>query len=189
MTKFFVSLLVVMALVLVSGCTTKPTSDQSDIDGLAQAIRELGPEVDPGEAERAARIAHTYSLQLAQDWQVTDPAIIHNAKVINGFRERGLCNDWAEALNKRLKQEGFRTLSMHWAISPPTDFRIIHHTAVISRRGDTMYDGIILDPWRYGGVLFWSHTRADDRYNWRPRLEVREELLKASEARKAAKAG
>ena len=37
-----------------------------------------------------------------------------------------------------------------------------------------MYDGIVLDPWRYGGVLFWSPLVEDTRYEWVPREVVLE---------------
>ncbi len=161
----------------LAGCAMAPVTGPNDVDKLAQAIQELGPEVDPAEARRAAEISYSYSKQLKQDWNVNDPAIIHNAKVINGYRKKGLCNDWAQAMIARLRQENFRTLDLHWATSPPTAFRIIHHSALISAKGDSMYGGIILDPWRNSGVLFWGHVREDTRYNWRPRLEVREELL------------
>lgn len=188
MTKRFSWLLAALAASMIAGCTPVPEVDQSSHDQLAREIRDLGPGVDPEEAERAARIAFRYSRQLKQEYRVTDPPLVHNAKVHKGLRERGLCNDWAEDMNRRLREENFRTLSMHWAISPPTPFRIIHHTAIISRRGDSMYDGVVLDPWRYGGALYWSRTRADKRYNWRPRMEVREELIRASRARKASDA-
>ncbi|UXX84650.1 hypothetical protein [Roseovarius pelagicus] len=172
--------LIVAAFLTIAGCGATPTIEpveQNDITKLATQIQGLGSGVAPAEAERAAEIAYRYSLQLAQEYQVTDPPLVHNAKVIHGYRPRGLCNHWTEDLNKRLKQEHFRTLSLHWAISPPTPFRIIHHTVIISARGDTLDDGIVLDPWRNSGALFWSKTKADDHYNWRPRMEVREELL------------
>ncbi len=126
---------------------------RASIDGLAQAIRALGPEVDPAEAARAAEIAHLYPLELAKAYGITDPPLIHNAKVIRGERPRGLCNHWAEDLERRLKAERFRTLQIHRAISPPSPFRIIHHTVVISARGGTIDEGIVLDPWRKGGTL------------------------------------
>ncbi|WP_170398705.1 MULTISPECIES: hypothetical protein [Ruegeria] len=178
MTRRLFALCAVLAAIALGGCATKqPTVGQSDIDDLAMAIQALGPEVDPAEANKAATIAYSYSQQLKQEWNVTDSAIIHNAKVINGFREFGLCNDWAQAMTTRLKQENFRTLDLHWATSPPTAFRIIHHSALISAKGDSMYDGIILDPWRASGALTWAPVREDTKYNWRPRLEVREELI------------
>ncbi|KIC40018.1 hypothetical protein RA27_16995 [Ruegeria sp. ANG-R] len=161
----------------LAGCAMAPTGGPNDVDRLAQAIQNLDPGVDPTEARRAAEISYSYANQLKRDWGVNDPAIIHNAKVINGFREKGLCNDWAQAMTTRLKQENFQTLDLHWATSPPTAFRIIHHSALISAKGDSMYDGIILDPWRNSGALFWAPVREDTRYNWRPRLDVREELI------------
>ncbi|NOC47168.1 MULTISPECIES: hypothetical protein [unclassified Ruegeria] len=181
MTRSFLAMCAVLAALALAACTTsQPTVSRNDIDALAQSIQALGSDVDPAEAQRAATIAYSYSQQLARDWNVTDPAIIHNAKVINGFREKGLCNDWAEAMTKRLRQENFQTLDLNWATSPPTPFRIIHHSASISAKGDTMYDGIILDPWRNSGALFWAPVREDTRYNWKPRQEVRAQLLNGS---------
>ena len=189
MTNLYASLLAVMTLLTLGACTPTPSVDQDSIDLLALEIRRLGPDVAAEEAERAAQIAYTYSRHLAQEYRVTDPPLIHNAKVINGTRERGLCNDYAEDMEIRLKQERFRTLSVHRAIAPPTTFRIIHHSAIISQRGDTMYEGIVLDPWRFGGALYWTHPEEDPRYNWRPRMEVREELIKARNEREAAVSG
>ncbi|WP_170400836.1 hypothetical protein [Ruegeria arenilitoris] len=178
MNRRLFALWAVLAALALGGCSkTQPTATQNDIDDLAQAIQSLDPKVDPAEAQKAATIAYTYSQQLKHEWNVTDSAIIHNAKIINGFREKGLCNDWAQAMTTRLRQENFRTLDLHWATSPPTEFRIIHHSALISAKGDSMYDGIILDPWRASGALTWAPVREDTRYNWRPRLDVREELI------------
>ncbi len=178
MTKLIFALWATLAALALGGCTTSPpTASQDDINELAQAIQSLSPAVDSAEARKAASIAYTYSQQLAREWNITDPAIVHNAKVANGLRERGLCNDWAQAMTTRLRQENFRTLDLHWVTSPPTAFRIIHHSAAISAKGASMNDGIILDPWRNSGALFWAPVREDTRYNWRPRMEVREELL------------
>jgi hypothetical protein len=182
------ALLTLLATVAVPGCAYTPELAQSDVDALAAAIAGLGSDVDPGEARRAAEIAYSYSLQLARDYNVTDPPIIHNNKVHNGQRQRGLCNHYAEDLSKRLREEGFRTLEIQRAISPPTAIRIIHHTVVVTRPGDTIYEGIVLDGWRHGGNLVWAPTKEDTRYNWRPRDEVVEELL-AKEAAKAAREG
>ena len=180
-------ILAVLAVLAISGCAAKPSVDKSNIDALAMEIIKLGPEVDPREAERAARIAYTYSAQLAVEYDVTDPPLVHNYKVNNGYRERGLCVDWATDVEKRLKQENFRTLSVLRATAPPkNDFRVSHSTAVISRRGDTFKDGIILDPWRYGGVLFWSPTTADKRYDWQSQIKALEEKTRASKAARDA---
>lgn len=187
---FATALALLVALTLGACAPTPPTVDQRDVDNLALELRGLGPNVDPAEAERAAQIAYSYSQQLAKEYQITDPPLVHNAKVNNGFRPRGLCWHWAEDIEKRLKQENFKTLAMHRAISDPENpFRIDHSTAIISRRGDTMFEGVVLDPWRYGGTLYWSPTMDDTRYNWRPRLEVLHNKHKAMVARREAPIG
>lgn len=174
------ALFAALVMLTLGACAPSSTVTRADVDGLALEIRNLGPNVDPAEARRAAEISFSYSQQLKRDWNVTDSPIVHNAKVINGFRDYGLCNDWAQAMTRRLQQEDFQTLDVHWATSPPTTFRIIHHSAAISARGDSLKDGVILDPWRQSGDLFWGEISEDDRYNWRPRLEVREELISAN---------
>ncbi|MEX0351496.1 MAG: hypothetical protein AB3N15_18890 [Paracoccaceae bacterium] len=185
MIRVFKTALAPMMLALISACTHQPiTVDRADVDLLAQEIRSLGPEVDPQEAQRAASIAYEYSAQLAQEYDITDPPLVHNAKVNSGIKERGLCYQWAEDIEARLKQENFQTLTMHRAIAEPRNaFVVDHSTAIISRRGDGLQDGIVLDPWRDAGDLHWALTREDTRYDWEPRLQVLEERRRRREAK------
>lgn len=163
-----------LALLVVAACGA-PSNDvtRADIDALQTAILALGPDVDPVEAARAAEIAYTYTKQLAAEYQITDPPLIHNTKVNLGLRPRGLCWHWATDMEARLKAEGFQTLDMHRAIANAFNPILIDHsTALISARGDGLQDGIVLDPWRYGGRLFWAATADDTKYTWIPRAEV-----------------
>lgn len=183
--------LLFLPLMVIAGCTPTPpsTSDaltrqdtsgqvaqtvaQDEVTKLANAIMAMGPGIDPEEARRAASISYSYTAQLVKEYEITDPPLIHNTKVNMGSKPRGLCWHWAEDMEKRLKQERFKTLQLHRAIANHDKaFRIEHSTAIISRRGDTMEQGIVLDPWRYGGVLFWSPLPEDTRYEWHPRAEV-----------------
>ncbi|WP_254441386.1 hypothetical protein [Ruegeria arenilitoris] len=170
MFKPMIWALTTLAILGLGACSSAPPARSDDVARLAAQIQALGPEVDPEEAQRAARVTYAYTAQLSQEYQITDPPLIHNAKVNKGLRPRGLCWHWAEDIERRLKQENFRTLTLHRAIANADNpFRIDHSTAIISRRGDSMYDGVVLDPWRYGGVLFWSPLREDTRYDWVPR--------------------
>ncbi|WP_306115940.1 MULTISPECIES: hypothetical protein [unclassified Roseovarius] len=153
-----------------------------EINALAAAIRSLGPEVDPKEAMRAAKVTYDYTYQLSQEYQITDGPLIHNTKVNMGTRPRGLCWHWAQDIETRLKAENFKTLDMHRAVANSFNIRLEHSTAIISRKGDGFQQGIVLDPWRKGGVLFWSRTLEDRRYTWMPRAEVM--ARKRSESRR-----
>jgi hypothetical protein len=182
--------LALLALLTLTACSARAPSSSDDVQRLATEIQSLGPDVDPQEAQRAASIAYAYTAQLAQDYQITDPPLIHNAKVNRGTRPRGLCWHWAEDIERRLKQENFRTLTLHRAIANADNpFRIDHSTAIISRSGETMYEGLVLDPWRYGGVLFWSPLIEDTRYEWVPREAVLEKRRQEQVARLKPYAG
>ncbi len=178
MIKKFSLILSLMTIMFLGACATvpeggPPMGTDVEIAQLTQGILDLGPGVDPEEASRAAHVAYQYSHQLALQYQITDPPLIHNIKVNAGLRPRGLCWHWATDLEARLKQEDFKTLELHRAIAnADSKIRIDHSTTLISRRGDTLYQGIVLDPWRYGGVLFWSPTLKDTRYKWVPRMVV-----------------
>ena len=173
----FVRLLCVLSLLICGNAAIARTGGPApgtpqQISELAAQIRSLGPEVDPAEAMRAARVTYEYTYQLAQEYQITDGPLIHNTKVNMGKRPRGLCWHWAQDIETRLKAENFKTLDMHRAIANSFNIRLEHSTAIISRKGDPFQQGIVLDPWRKGGVLFWAPTLDDKRYKWMAREEV-----------------
>lgn len=175
----FMRLLALFGLVALAACATPradgppPPGSVQDVARLEQAILSLGAEVDPEEAQRAARIAYEHTHQLARDYQITDPAIIHNTKVNMGLKPRGLCWHWAKDMENRLNAENFQTLQIHRAIANAKNPILLEHsTVILSQQGDSMFDGIVLDPWRKGGELFWSPTLKDRRYNWHPRAEI-----------------
>ncbi|WP_127115652.1 hypothetical protein [Shimia sediminis] len=188
MTNLIRAILVMTVAAVLAGCVKHEDYAPSDVARLSQAIQALGPNVDPAEADRAAALSYAYARELANGYNVTDPPIIHNAKVHSGKRERGLCNHYAEDMLRRLYKENYQTLDLHWVTSPPTEFRIIHHTAAISRKGAGPMEAIVLDGWRKSGHLTWATVAEDTRYNWRPRMEVREELLAKQAEKEARKA-
>jgi hypothetical protein len=170
--------LALLASLALSGCGVIPNggpdpATQAEIAELTRGIMAMGPGIDPEEAARAARISYEQTYRLALEYEITDPPLIHNAKVNAGLRPRGLCWHWAEDMENRLNDEDFQTLEMHRAIAnADSNILIDHSTAIISRRGDSMDQGVVLDPWRKGGTLFWSPLLEDTRYVWVPREQV-----------------
>ena len=150
----------------------RPEPSEGAVLSLAGTLLKLGPEVNTGEAARAAQIAFDYTRELAIRYQITDPPLIHNTKVNMGLKPRGLCWHWAEDMEKRLNVERFETLEMHRAIAVGRGIRIDHSTAIISRKGDPFDAGVVLDPWREGGELFFAPVSEDTRYFWEERMVV-----------------
>lgn len=187
-------MLAVAALALISACGQAPDAQRQSVQtlpaqpapqplgvdpafnqnvaDLTAGILALQAGIDPEEAARAAKIAYDYTAVLKQQYQITDHPIVHNMKVNRGTKPRGLCWHWAEDMENRLKAENFQTLDLHRAIANYDNWRLEHSTAIISAKGGTMASGMVLDPWRYGGKLFWETVAKDKRYNWTERQEV-----------------
>ncbi len=161
-------------------------SRAEQVSALTEKLVSLGPEVDPEEAARAARIAYEHTDALAIAYEITDPPLVHNMKVNAGIKTRGLCWHWADDMESRLKQENFQTLTLHRAIANShTRILIDHSTAIIGRKGDSYLDGVVLDPWRKGGELTWVQTSSDDRYDW----VAQEEVFRLRRERRARRTG
>ncbi len=166
---------VLFLVVFLGACSQPPEAsrdgdDAPEIAALTQAILDLGPGIDPDEAAHAAHVAYSHTADLAQAFEIVDPPLIHNTKVNAGLKPRGLCWHWATDMEAGLNEEGFKTLTMHRAIANAFHPILIEHsTAIIARAGDDWNEGIVLDPWRYGGVLFWDEVVEDTRYPWEDR--------------------
>lgn len=169
-----------LLMALLTACATatpvaelQQVGESQRIDELQQAILALRTDIDRDEARRAAAIAIEYPLQLAEQYQITDPPLLHNFLVNIGAKPRGLCIHWTWDLYARLQQERFRSLDLHWGIANYDNaFRLEHSSVIISARNDSMQQGLILDPWRYGGDLFWAQTLQDPSYVWYPHAEI-----------------
>ncbi|NNE89312.1 MAG: hypothetical protein HKN27_14665 [Silicimonas sp.] len=174
------TLTLITALVVLAACGNippeeRPVPTELEIAKLAEGILALGPNVDPDEALRAARISFEHTRELAIQYEIVDPPLVHNTKVNMGLKPRGLCWHWAEDMEKRLKAENFETLVIHRAIANANNYRIEHSTAIISQRGDDMYKGMVVDPWRTGGTLTFNLTALDPDYDWLPQDVVHEQ--------------
>lgn len=161
-------------LALLGACSAQiPDPAPDEVSRLAAGIMALNASIDPEEARRAADIAINYPIQLRREYGLTDPPIIHNMKVNSGLRPRGLCWHWAEDMQRRIEAENFRTLTTHRAIANShTRILIDHSTVIVSAVDDDMFNGMVLDPWRYGGRLYSAPTLQDIKYTWVPREVV-----------------
>jgi hypothetical protein len=174
-----------LGLGLLAGCVPEggtalvppapsPAEQQAQVAAVTVALRGLSPSVSPAEAARAAHVAVTQPLVWAREWRVVDPPLAHNVKVVHGIREKGVCQDWADAMEIALTAERFRTLQLHRAIANARNILLEHATVIVTARGQPMEQGIILDPWRIGqGRLYFGPVLQDDRYVWESREAVR----------------
>lgn len=156
---------------VMTGCQSAPspprqaTDLRSESAALASALSGLSPTVDPSEAERAARLIVTTVEAQRLAVGLDGGPRRRNVAINLGLADWGLCWHWTELLGRRLHQESWRTLDLHWACAHAGSNLREHNAVVIAARGQEFADGLVVDPWRHGGRLKWIRV-AEDRYPW-----------------------
>jgi hypothetical protein len=175
-----------MALIAVAGCAqanvyyppNSATSTQTptdhikaqtfwkNVERLQQQLTDLSQSVDRAEARLVAETAIRESAVLAEEYQLVRPAVAHNLLVALGIKDRGLCYQWTEDLMNRLRALGLKSFQLHWGVAYRGSELREHNCVVITAKGQPFSDGIVLDPWRHSGNLFWAQV-SKDSYPWK----------------------
>jgi hypothetical protein len=177
-TRWTLLIASVWALAAHPSCRGLRPADQSRSDprpsaelaaeeaGLAEALRALGPSVQPAEARHVARVI----VQTVEDARMTNGlaggARRRNVAVNLGLHDWGLCWQWTELLGRRLQRESLATLHPRWACAHAGSTLREHNALVLTVRGGPFPEGLVIDPWRRGGRLTWVRV-SDDRYPWK----------------------
>ncbi|MDH3886826.1 MAG: hypothetical protein OET63_21585 [Desulfobacterales bacterium] len=133
---------------------------------LEQVLIALSETVDKTEAMMVAETAVRESAVLAEEYQLVRPAVAHNLLIALGLKDRGLCYHWTEDLMKRLQALDLKSLQLYWGVAHRGSELREHNCVVVSARGQSFFKGIVLDPWRNSGNLFWARVTKDD-YPWK----------------------
>lgn len=157
--------LALFTITVLTGCVSAPrVASDADLRSLQSALTSLAPTVRADEAEDVARRAYDYPVVLAAIYRAVRPAWLHNFLVNAGFRERGLCYEWAEDLLAELQARDLQSLELHWGIAWADTARE-HNSLVVTAAGQPFGEGIVLDAWRRSGRLVWAAVSAD-KYPW-----------------------
>jgi len=165
-------LLLLPLLLLLSACTTLSTSPQLEPSPqmrLYRLIIQTNPNIDDSEAKIIASEAIVYSKELARRYGVVTPPLVHNLLVNTGIKDRGLCYHWSDDLYLHLRE-----LRLHSIIMKPVGAYIgsywqEHNALVLLSKDGDINNGILLDPWRGSGELYFAHIKQDPEYNWKIR--------------------
>ena len=177
-------ILLLILVVLLIGCTRAnqseaPTSyprieanDHHDttyqhrVAALQKDLAALNHQTDWIESERVAETAIGYSSYLAEEYELVRPAILHNVLIRLGLKDRGLCYHWTEDLINRLQELNLKSYQLHWGVAHQGSELREHNSVVITARGQAFEKGMVLDPWRNSGDLYWALIKFD-RYPWK----------------------
>ena len=133
---------------------------------LEHVLLALSAAVDKTEAMMVAETAVRESAVLAEEYQLVRPAVAHNFLVALGIKDRGLCYHWTQDLMKRLQALDLKSLQLHWGVAYRGSELREHNCVVVTAKGQSFFKGIVLDPWRNSGNLYWARV-IKDSYPWK----------------------
>jgi hypothetical protein len=158
-------------LALVIGCAVQPEPRpevfSSRVERLQHDVADLSPDAEPAESRLVAQTVLRESYVLASQYRLTRPPIVHNALVNLKLKRRGLCWHWTEDLLARLRALPLPHFEFHWGIAHPGELFREHNSVIVTARGSEFASGLVLDPWRGSGELYWVPV-ATDSYPWEP---------------------
>lgn len=141
------------------------SDDDQKIVSLYKAIMSLGPNIVASEAQFVAREAVLYPKILANRYKLMSPPLYQNVLVNYGRRDRGLCYQWTRDMGLQINRP-MKSLHFFHGVAFRRNHWKEHSTLVVAAKGKGVPDGIVLDPWRNSGNLFWSRVKDDKKYPW-----------------------
>lgn len=162
-------LLLSLLSLLLASCVNvgTPETRAVRVRQLSQDLQKLSPTVNPAEADKLAHTAIEVSAKLSQDFKPMCLPWANNALRNVGLRKRGLCYEWRDDLYPHLHVLNLKTLQLHLTSAFRTKPRE-HNGIIVTARGQRFEDGLILDPWRRGGRLWWGTFDQDKGHKWKP---------------------
>lgn len=137
------------------------------INNLAKALKALGSDTSQYEANAVAYDAVVYPMILANQYNLVYPPQLQNMLVNGNRRDRGLCWQWADDMTEHMEKKYLKTFDL---VRGTANRRLKneHNSLVIVAKGENFYTGILLDPWRNSGELYWEKVTDDEdpQYTW-----------------------
>lgn len=161
-------LIFVSFLVFFAGCSVKQetlNTKPEKMDNLTHDLIALGKGIDPKEAKNFAKEALSYSRELAGKYRLMAPANFHNFLINMGYRERGLCYEWSEDMMEHLKKQKFKSFDLRWGVAYKGE-PMEHNSVVVVAKGASFESGLLIDPWRDSGELYWGKMHDDIVFKW-----------------------
>lgn len=140
----------------------------TEIQALEAALIAMDPTtINPQEARAVAHDAIVYPMYLANDWGLTWPPLFHNTLRNADQKKAGLCVDWARAMRARMRAKNLKTFDLYWGVAFKGNAWREHSTLIVTPKGRPMDEGMVLDPWRNSGQLYWNRVKNDTEYPWK----------------------
>jgi hypothetical protein len=152
---------------LLAGCAvTAPSVPQTKTRELSLLFQSLDSRIPQNEAMQLSKDIFHKTRQLTEAFEMTYPPQFHNFLVTVGIREKGLCYHWSDALYLYLSKKNYPSFEFHLIGANVGEYFFEHNALVVVAKGGKIKEGIIIDPWRNSGELYFSKVEDDPDYVW-----------------------
>ncbi len=157
---------------LLTGCVvTPPVPSKAEIVQLSKLLRSLDKRISQDEAMQLSWEIFHESQKLTKEFELTSPPLFHNSLVNMGIKKKGLCYHWSDALYAHFIQKNYSSFEFHLVGANIGEYFFEHNAFVVVAKGGSIQKGILIDPWRNSGKLYFSRVSEDKKYQWKHREE------------------
>lgn len=138
---------------------------------LSLLLYTLGHDIPKSEADKLSNEIFNKTVQLGREFKLTSPPEFHNFLVNIGVRKKGLCYHWSDALYLYFVSKKYPHYSFRLVGANIGEYFSEHNAVVVTAKGKPVKSGILIDPWRHSGKLYFSKVNEDKKYEWIERKE------------------
>jgi len=171
MHKYLLSLFI---LLFFSACTSSPEVRQNKPAGLTALLYSLDADISLEEAEKLSKEIIFEIDKLRQKFDPVSEPHVNNFLINVGVKKQGLCYEWSDALYMHFKHKQYPHFSFHLLVADKGEYFFEHNVMVVTAKEGKVMDGVIIDPWRKPGSLYFSKVQDDQGYDWKWRKEREE---------------
>ncbi len=155
-----------------AGCVVSvPLVSKTKITQLSTLLQSLDKNIPQDEAMYLSQDIFHETQKLTKEFELTSPPLFHNSLVNIGIREKGLCYHWSDALYAHFSEKKYPHFEFHLVGANIGEYFSEHNALVVVGKGGSIENGILIDPWRNSGKLYFSRVVEDKKYQWKHREE------------------
>lgn len=169
------NVIVFFILLFFTGCSVSntPQVNSSDIINLHQLLKSLNKNNNIKESSILANEMFQKAKFLKKSYALVKPPLFHNFLVNIGIKKRGLCWHFAYDMLAHAKSLNLNSFDYYIGGANINDYWEEHNSLIVTCKDCKFSNGIVLDPWRNSGKLFFAKIKNDTQYNWTQRGEKR----------------
>jgi len=164
-------LLSVLFSFLFTACLHNPYTPQNGIQELAALLQTLDSRIPSSEAQALSQEVFLETRKLAQKFNPVSEPHVNNFLINAGLKEQGLCYEWSDALYLHFKQLSYPDFEFHLLVANQGEYFFEHNVMAVMAKDSEVMDGVIIDPWRKPGEVYFSKVKEDTRYTWKHRAK------------------